>query len=204
MGFIAGSVTYRKFRVMDELPKNFRERLQQGLQRYAFREIDPKKNPESSIGWVNPLDPLDPDLSLEKLLFGSFVVLGVRVDRKSIPAALLKARVSQGLREAMRERRVRKLSREEVYAVRQTVRETMLAAVPPTTALYEAVWNYEKGEVYLSTHSSRFGVEFMDLFEVTTGLALEEVTLLSRAEDIIESEGLSGDVTLLDEARFGR
>jgi hypothetical protein len=80
----------------------------------------------------------------------------------------------------------------------------MLAAVPPTTALYEAVWNYEKGEVYLSTHSSRFGVEFMDLFEVTTGLALEEVTLLSRAEEIIESEGLSGDVTLLDEARFGR
>lgn len=204
MGLINGSVTYRRFRVTDTVTKDFREQLTGGMKRYAFRDINPKTNPEMSIGWVNSMDPIDTELTVEKVIFGRHVILGIRRDRKSIPAALLKARVSEAVRATLRERRAKKLSREETVALRETVREAMLAAVSPTTTLFEAVWNYETGDVFLSTQAQKAATEFAELFEATTGLGLSETTLVSRAEAFIESTGMNVELATLDESAFGR
>ena len=41
----------------------------------------------------------------------------------------------------------------------------MLAAVSPTTNLYEAVWNFETQDVYFSAQAGKIAVEFAELFE---------------------------------------
>ncbi|MGB9690886.1 MAG: recombination-associated protein RdgC [Candidatus Sumerlaeaceae bacterium] len=202
MGLINGSVTYRKFRVADSLPKGFHEKLLMGLQRHAFREIDPKNNPEQSIGWVNPSDPFDADLTLDKVLVGDWLLLGMRWDRKTVPSLLLKSRIAEKIRASLAERRQRKLSREEVQQIRQGVKEALLATVAPTTAVYEALWNLKTGIVFFSAHATRVVDHFVDLFEDTTGLGLDELTLVSRTEDFCDRTALECDFEALEETNF--
>ena len=75
-----------------------------------------------SIGWVNVFNPIDTNLTIEKVMQGKYIILGIRKDRKSLPAALLKAQLNEALRAQLRERRGKKLSREEVARSRRRSR----------------------------------------------------------------------------------
>ncbi len=202
MGLISGTVTYRKFRITDSIPKGFHEKLGLGLQRHAFREINPNSNPEQSVGWVNPSDPFDSDLTLDKVLIGDWILLGMRWDRKTVPTLLLKSRMAEKIRSTLSERRQRKLSREEVQQIRQSVKDALLSTVAPNTAVYDVLWNLKTGAVFLSAHATRVVDQFVDLFEETTSLGLEEITLVSRTEDFCDREGVECDLENLEETIF--
>jgi DNA recombination-dependent growth factor C len=204
MGLINGSITYKLYRIDDKLPKDLKDTMVTNLAKFAFREINPKTNPEMSIGWVNVFNPIDTHLTIEKVMQGKYIILGIRKDRKSLPAALLKAQLNEALRAQIRERRGKKLSREEVASLKETVKEQMLAAVSPTTNLYEAVWNFETQDVYFSAQAGKIAAEFAELFEETFGLALSEVTLPARAEAYVESKGLGITLEEISPAHFGR
>lgn len=203
MALLSGTFTYKKYRVTEELPKSFKEALVQNLPRNAFREIQPQRNPEFSVGWVNAFDPMDTHLGLEKVLFGKYILLGMRWDKKSIPAVLLKAQLSSALKAQVRERKGRKLSREESLSLRDTIREKMLAAVSPSTNLFEMVWNYETQEVYFSSLSGKATIQFAELFEETFKMPLEEQNLVSMTENYIERHGLGLDLIDLEASNFG-
>lgn len=202
MGLINGSATYKRFRVTDELPKGFHDKLVNGLRRYAFREIDPKSNSEQSVGWVNATDPFDTDLSTDKILIGDWIMLGIRWDRKSVPTLLLKSKIAEKIRLTLAERRIRKLSREEITQIRQVVKDSLLATVAPSTTVFEVLWNIRTNIVYLSTHASRVADYFVDLFEETTGLGIVEETLVSRIEDFCDRHGVDVDLENIEETSF--
>ena len=204
MGLINGALTYKKYRIDSDIPKNLRDLLADRLPRHGFREIDPKVNPEFSIGWVNVFDPLDAKLALEKVLFGKYIILGLRRDKKTLPGALFKARFTEALRAQARERKGRKLSREEMAALKENVRNAMLSAVMPAMAVYEVVWNYETHEVFFSSGARKAADEFAEVFEESFGLALAEQTLVSRAEAYIDANGLGVDLAAVESAHFGR
>lgn len=203
MGLLSGTFTYKKFQIVEELPSNFKENLVKNLPRYAFKEINPAVNPEFSIGWINPFDQVDTNLAMEKVLFGKYILLGVRKDKKSVSAALLKAQLSDAVKAQLRERRGRKLSREEMVSLKDTVREVMLKAVSPTTNFYEMVWNYETQEVYFSATGGKTVIEFIDLFQDTFNLTLEEINLVTRTESFIESKGLGIEIADIEQSFFG-
>ena len=68
MALLSGTITYRKYRILDEVPRDFKERMVQRLPRHCFREINPETNPERSLGWVNPFSPLDAVLNQDRAL----------------------------------------------------------------------------------------------------------------------------------------
>lgn len=203
MGLIAGSITYRKYRVAEELPRNFKEALVQNLPRFAFRDIHPQTNPELSIGWTNPFDQLDTSLNLEKVLFGKYILLGMRKDHKSVQPALFKARVTEAVKAQMKERNNRRLSREEVAGLKEIVKEKMLAESTAASHFYEIAWNYESQEIYLSTQTTKTAIEFSELFEETFKLPIEEQNLVARTERYIAEKGLDVELMDLEAANFG-
>lgn len=202
MGFLHGNVTYARFTVTDALPRDFRAAVTTRLARFAFREIDPKNNPESSIGWVNATNPLDSKVTLEKALFDSYIILGIRHDRKSLPAALYRVRLADAVRAQARERKGRKLKPDEIASVRETLKAQMLATVSPQTALMEMVWNFEAGVVFYSATVRRAVDDFMELFADTFEVGLAESGLVARTEAFIEAKGLSLDISDISQARF--
>ncbi len=202
MGILSGSVTYKKFRVEGKPDRSFQQNLALSLKRHAFREIDPKVNAEQSIGWINPYNPLDANLTVERVLIGSYLILGMRRDRKMISNAILKARLSDAMRAAAREKKLKKLPREQIFAMRETIREQLLASVSPQTALYDMAWNYETGTVYLSTQSRNTCVEFSELFEESFELSLTEMNLVSRTEDALLRLGVDAELSSLEPVHF--
>lgn len=203
MALLSGTLTYKKFRITEELPKNFKESLVQNLPRHAFREIAPQRNPEYSIGWINAFDPMDTLLGLDKVLFGKYILLGIRRDKKSLSGPMLKAQLSAAIKAQLRERKGRKLSREESASLRDTIREKMLADISPATAFFEVVWNYETQEVFFSSLAAKACTEFAELFEETFKLPLEEQNLVSMTEAYIEQHGLGLELIDLEPANFG-
>lgn len=203
MGIINGSVTYRKFLVDEELPKDFKELLEHQLPRHRFREIDPKTNPELSIGWVNAFNPLDTNLGTEKIVFGKYLILGIRKDKKTIAGPLLKAQLNEAVKAQVRERKGRKLSRAEVAELKDNVKQALLARLTPSTTLFEMVWNYETQEVLFSSQSAAAGVELADLFQETFQLTLVETSLATRTERYINDTGVNMDLAAVEPAHFG-
>jgi DNA recombination-dependent growth factor C len=184
LGIFSGSVTYTKLRVEEKLPRDFHDTVTRQLARYAFREINPKTNPESSIGWVNPFDPLDSSLSMEKVLHGKYLLLTLRRDKKTLSGPLVNARISQAIRAHMREQRKRSLSKAEQASLRETVKAELLAQVSASTSLFEVAWNFEAGEVFFGSRSAPAIDLLLDLFQNTFSLSLVPVTVADKTEKI--------------------
>lgn len=203
MGIFGGSFTFKKFRVMDDIPSEFQQDLAKNLARFAFREINPQTNPEYSIGWVPPFDPLATNLAVENVVLGKYILLGIRRDKKNISAPMLKAQTTEALRAKRRERNGRKLSKEETNEIRDLVKDNMIRSVSPVTNFFEMAWNFETGEVYFSSQAAKAATEFAELFEETFKLSLEEMNLVARTEDYIASKGLGLELMDLDPSNFG-
>jgi DNA recombination-dependent growth factor C len=189
--------------VIDDIPREFQQDLAKNLARFAFQEINPQTNPEYSIGWVPPFDPLEGNLAVEKVVLGKYILLGIRRDKKSISAPMLKAQISEALRAKRRERNGRKLSKEETNEVREQVKDKMIRSVSPVTNFYEMAWNYETGEIYFSSQAAKSATEFAELFEETFKLSLEDMNLVARTEDYIARKGLGLELIDLEPSNFG-
>jgi hypothetical protein len=170
---------------------------------HAFRDIDPNKNLELSYGWVQAMDPGERITSLDQLVVGRYIVATVRRDSKAVTPALLKLEIRKALSAAARDKRSgRNLSREQVQDIRVAVRNKLLLAATPTTALFEMVWNYESGDVWYSTTASKPITEFVDLFEQTFGVFIEKVTAYTRADQYATRERLDVDLDGLERTVF--
>lgn len=202
MALLSGTITYRKYRILDEVPRDFKERMVQRLPRHCFREINPETNPERSLGWVNPFSPLDAVLNLEKVLFGKYILLGLRKDEKRVPPPLLKARLTEAMKHAAKDRKGRRLGRDEIAALKETVKMKALGETSPVSTFQEAVWDYETQEVYFSSQATKPNIEFSELFEETFELALEDQNLVVRTERNILENGLQVELDDLDAANF--
>lgn len=203
MGLYSGTFTFRKFRLTDDIPSDFQQNLAKSLARFAFREINPQTNPEFSIGWVLPFDPLDSALPVEKVVLGKYILLGIRRDKKNVSMPMLKAHVTEALRAKRSERGGRKLSKEEINEVRDHAKDKLLNSISPVTNFYEMAWNFETGEVFFSAQAAKPAAEFAELFEETFKLGLEEINLVTRTEDYIVDKGLGLELIDIDVAHFG-
>ncbi len=203
MALFSGTFTYRKFRVVDDIPRDFQQTLAQNLARFAFREINPQTNPELSIGWVQPFDPLDSSLPVEKVVLGKYILLGIRRDKKNVSLPMLKAQITEAIRAKKSERSGRKLSKEEINEVRDLVKMKLLNSITPITNFFEMVWNYETSEVFFSSQAAKSATEFAELFEETFKLALEEINLVTRTEGYIAEKNLGLELIDLEPSNFG-
>jgi hypothetical protein len=204
MGLFTGSITTSRYKLDQTPPADFRDKILRCVAQHAFKEIDPSKNPELSYGWVQPMDPGERITSLEQLVVGRYIVATVRRDTKTVAPAQLKIAVRRALSEAARDRRSsgRPLTREQVQDIRITVRNRLLNSATPSTALYEMAWNFETGDIWYSTTSSKPCQEFVDLFESTFGMFIERVSAGTRAADYCKKVELETDLDGLERTLF--
>ena len=203
MSLFSGTFTYRKFRLADDIPSDFQQNLAKSLQRFAFREINPQTNPEYSIGWVQPFEPLESTLPVEKVVLGKYILLGIRRDKKNVSMPMLKAQINDAIRAKRRERSGKKLSKEEINETRDFVKDKLLASISPVTNFYEMMWNYESGEVFFSAQATKPAAEFAELFEETFKLSLEEINLVTRTESYIAHHNLGLELIDIEPTNFG-
>ncbi len=189
MPFTSGTLSATAYRTGTPCPSDARERFKRSLHRHAFKPIDAEKGETQSIGWADPRNILSPSLSWDHLTVGPYLFLGLRVDRKTIPSMLLKARVREALRELAKEKKVQRISRTEKKAVEERIAGELLRQASPSVAVCEAVWNTASGEVFFAASSRGVNEAFVELFAQTFDIELLPNHPLARATEIASAVG---------------
>src|SRR4051794_30392185 len=129
MGAIAGSISVRRYRILDPLPADPRAKLARGARSHQFLPLDPKGEAERSVGWVAISDYDDADLPADKLFFvtagaGEQLRIALRIDVLKPPPAevrrQLQARVS-----AFEAAEKRSITRREKSALKDEIVRTL-------------------------------------------------------------------------------
>ena len=166
MGLKKGTLSFTRFGVFQPLPDNFAVWFDEKIRPFAFRDFF-LENEEKSMGWTGLQDVLDTDFTGIPLGIGDYRVYSLRIDKKTIPGALLRLRMLEKQRTLLANRETKRLYREEKDALRETIRREILKRVPPVPSLYDICWSLSKGKVYIFSHTEKVLQDFQDLFRKT-------------------------------------
>jgi len=191
MGVLSGSLTVRRYRVVGAVPDDFRERYAEALRAYAFRpSADPARRADTE-GWVSVHNLLDADFgSTDAWLYDHYAVFALRVDRKVLPArlvrALLEKRVAAWCAEQGRPKCPGK-AREEL---REAIEIDLLSRSLPRVAVHEVCWDLAGGWLLFHHLGTAANERFRTLFHRTFGLPALACTPLDlvaqAAPDLVE------------------
>lgn len=172
MGALKGSISYSLFFVDGEPPKGFSDSYMERIQEFRFQELTAEIEEDFTWGWTALGDMLDLDFNKTKVFRNEYLCLSMRMDKWSLPGALLKAKIQERGEAHMREFEKAKLLRSEKEQIRETVTREMKGMTLPSASLVDMVWNLEKGHVRFWTQSSTRVELFTELFESTFELRL--------------------------------
>ena len=200
MGVFAGPITFRRFRVIGELPPSFRDIYLESIARHVHREIDPASEEERTYGWVCAGDLLDTEFDLNKVLVGDYLLLQLRVDTLKIPPTALKLYLMRAEREYQAATGRERLSKADKEEVKDRVVKALRKRVLPGVKGFDVAWNIQTGIVRLWTHEKTVGDAFQDLFAETFDLRLVPRTPYTCIDELSFDEGAADGLLELDPA----
>ena len=183
MGALQGGLTYRQYRVNENLLPTWQKRVQEGLITNIATEIDPRSDDERSIGWCDIHFALSSSISLDQCLRNEYIIAGMRVDTLSVPKSMLAIYCEREERNVMRELKKTVLTRYERVEIREQVEKELRKKVLPSIKSTEMIWNWETGYVRFFSTSKGLNEEFIELFEESFGLTLTPEYAYTLAQD---------------------
>lgn len=160
MGIFKGSATLTRYDVGGRRAEGWADFIDERVRTFAFREIENSAD-EQSIGWVSAADFMDTGFAYAAYALDPYIVLGLRVDKRKLPAGVLKKYHRLELRKVKQMRDGQAISREERETLKEKVRLELLRRIPPSTQTYDVVWDTGRNRVWFGG-SSRSA---LDLFE---------------------------------------
>lgn len=199
MGILSGAMTVRKFRVVGELPENWRTIYRDRLDDYAFNENaaaseehgDSTSGKAELEGWVqihNLLDTTFDDPT--RWLYNNFAVFALRVDKKSLPAALFRATVAKRCENWCKEAGVEKCPGAKKREIKDALEAEWLKRTLPRVAITECCWNVTDNWLLLHSLSEATADRFRKRFLRTFGLKLIPQSPLDWLGDRAAAEAL--------------
>ncbi len=178
MAILAGSCSFTRYRIVEEVPRELLPEVPERLLKHAFRDIDDNAD-EQSFGWVCMDDMLDTEWRSAPPEKGSYFTFALRLDTRRIPAAVFKKYITMALKEeeAKAQEQGRKfVGRERKKELREQVRLKLMARTLPIPATFDVVWNIENHIIYFDSTRSAVREMFEELFTDTFELHLEPQT----------------------------
>lgn len=172
MPALKGSLTYARFFVDGEVPKDFRERFMRAIRLRAMQPLEADDEASERSGWCAIGEPFDVDLHYEGVFYNNFINLGFRTDRWVIPGSLLRTRLREAENAYLLKRGRERLSRREKTEIKELVAKKLRKQFVPTTRAVDLSWSLEDGVVRFFSQSARPTASMLDLFTKTFGLKL--------------------------------
>lgn len=184
MGILSGALSVRRYRVVGDLPTGWRERYRDSLEELSFKEPPGGVGKEEVEGWVQVHNLLDTDFQdFNRWLYNEYVLLGLRVDKKRLPAKLFKATVDKRCDAWKEEQQIERVPATKRTQIREDLEEEWLKRSLPSVAMTEAVWNVDQGWLVLHAMSDGVSDRFRKRFFRTFGMRLVPWSPLDHCED---------------------
>lgn len=172
MGAFGGPLTFSKLWVRGELPEGFRDRFVKHLRLRTFQPLSPEDDADERVGWCVVGSPMDLELGHENVYYGSYLAVGVRVDRWRLPTTVLKAEIAEATRAALAKSGRERLTKAEKDDLKLRVSSRLRKKVLPSMRAADFVWNLDAGVAYFFNQSAKAIEQLGVLFEQTFGLEL--------------------------------
>ncbi|MEW6747047.1 MAG: recombination-associated protein RdgC, partial [Planctomycetota bacterium] len=143
--------------------------LEAKLHEHRFRSIDRAANAIESAGWVTLGIPSATRFGLEEIWYDDFLCLGLRVDRKRLPANALRVRLLELLDAERSSQGLGSVARDRRQELRDKLESELFKRAIPSTQLYQVVWAAARGELFFSSTSESANSAFVTLFSRTFG-----------------------------------
>jgi DNA recombination-dependent growth factor C len=195
MGLLSGSLTARRFRVVGDLPPDWRERFREQLEKNCFREPVGRAGKEEYEGWVRVQNMLDTDFNDANLwLFNNYALFALRVDKKTLPGKLLNATVERRCRAWAAEASVQRVPTAKKKEIKEAIEAEWLERALPRVQLTEIGWDIVEGWALISGASEKVVDRVRKRFVRTFGLdllpwsPLDAIAAPATVENLLQSK----------------
>ncbi|WP_373500421.1 recombination-associated protein RdgC [Desulfococcus sp.] len=152
MGILSSTVSITRYRVEGKIEEPVLETIATGLAKNAITEIDDEAS-EKSVGWTSLESPFRPDFSGSSFVIGPYLVFSLRIDKKSIPAKIVKKHYQIEMAKRLTETGREHLAKSEKQEIKERVVELLSMRIPATPSVCDVLWNVE--EAYLWFYSTQ-------------------------------------------------
>ena len=180
MGFLAGRISFDRYRVEGQKVRQFGTKHQDVLRKFAIGQEETSSMEEASVGFAAGKHQLDLDFRLEKNILNDVLHCGVRIDTNKVPAALRKAWLEMEL-EALgadnpsgRPTRVQRQQAKE--ALEERCQEEARDGEFRRMQHFPVLWDASQSILYLGGSSSTALEQCAGLFERAFEVSLERIT----------------------------
>ncbi len=171
MGLLKGTLTFSRYRLQEPLPGNFNDLLHRQIKRFAFREL-PLAGEEKSSGWTSLENVLDTQFEYANYSVGDYLAFAFRLDRKSVPPALLKIRYLEAEKKTLAAKAKKFLSKGEREEIKERIHLELLSKTFPVPSFFDVCWSLSQNWVIFGSFSPKVTEEFEKLFKKSFNLTL--------------------------------
>lgn len=166
MGFLKGTATFRRYRVVGDEPPDFRTFLDRQIKLHAFSGLAAGSD-EKSMGWTSIDNVLDTDFEYANYQYDEYALFSLRIDRKILPPSLLRVKTMEAEQQYLKEKGLKKIFREQRLELKEAIRGDLLKTAQPVPSFYEVCWALSGGWLLFGSLSEKVAEDFEDLFKRT-------------------------------------
>lgn len=192
MGLLQSRLTARRFRVIGDLPDDFRDMFRERLTEFAFME--PPVTQQEVHGWTLVDDVTETNFAdFNTWYIDHWMIFALRVDKRVLPAQVFKATVNKKCREWAEERNIKRCPASVRSEIKDQLEQEWLRRVMPRTQHTQLSWNVDTGVVYVSSHSDLVCDTIRKRFFRTFGLKMVPFSPLEwiKSEPVMVSDMLA-------------
>jgi DNA recombination-dependent growth factor C len=181
MGFFSSSAAFSRYRVEGQSEGSLLETVREGLKRYAIGEIDQQAEARA-IGWTCVDRPYAPSFEDSAFSIADFFLFALRIDKKSIPAKVIRKHLAEATVKRKAETGRDFLSRSEKKMLKEHVLNVLALRIPATPNIYDILWAYAENELWLFSTQKAAGEALESLFSKSFNLTLVRLFPYTMAE----------------------
>ena len=181
MGLLSASNSITRYRVEGQLKKPILETVATGLKKNVISEIDDHAS-EKAVGWTSFETPYQPDFNGSTYTYGTYLVFALRIDKKRIPAKVIKKHFMIESARRLSDSGRQYLSRNEKQTIKDLVIDRLNIKVPATPNVYDIIWNYEDSVLWFFSNLKAANEELETLFLKSFDLSLIRIIPYTAAQ----------------------
>jgi recombination associated protein RdgC len=181
MSLKSGTQSIRRYRVEGSLADNFPDNVEERIEKFTFREIEEGSPKELSFGWVSMENPFIGALTQENYYKNGYVVMSMRIDKKTIPSRTLKSFILKEEHKRLKGLNKERLSSKEKKDIKEAITVKLLQKALPASSNYDFLWNLNTSTVLFFASGDNINNTFIELFEETFQMQLIKMSPFSMA-----------------------
>ena len=187
MGFMSKACSFTRFRLVDPVPETLFPEIGKLIQEKRFFELQAGET--SAAGWVSFEDYLScgTDEGFDPMK-GAFCVFSLRIDTLRIPNSVFKKEYDVAIAREKATTGNKKITKYRRTELKELVKLSLYRRYVPVPGVYNVIWGTAKGEVWLASTQNAVVSAFMDLFNATFDIHLEQLTPTALALSILGQE----------------